>query len=60
VSTPDVSDAEHELLLENSEQVEEIVRLRALVARLATLAVDAQDRAEGRHDAWLDELLEDR
>ena len=51
-----MSDAEHELLKENTEQVEEIARLRALVVRAARAAIDAQDRADGRHDAWLDEL----
>ena len=54
-----MSDAEHELLLENTEQVQEITRLRALVARVARAAIDAQDRADGRHEAWLDQLLRD-
>jgi hypothetical protein len=54
-----VSDAEHELLLENTEQAQEISRLRALAARAARAAIDAQDRADGRHEAWLDELLRD-
>ena len=45
-----VSDAEHE-------QFKEIERLRTLVARAARAAVDAQERAEGRHDAWLDDVL---
>jgi DUF438 domain-containing protein len=49
-----VSDAEHELLKENTEQVEEIARLRALLRRAARAAIDAQERAEGRHDPWLD------
>ena len=52
-----MSDAEHELLKENTEQVEEIARLRALLARAAQAAIDAQDRADGRHEAWLDQAL---
>jgi hypothetical protein len=50
-----VSDAEHELLKENTEQVEEIARLRELLRRAARAAIDAQERAEGRHDPWLDD-----
>ena len=52
-----MSDAEHELLKENTEQVEEVARLRALLARAAWAAIDAQDRADGRHEAWLDQAL---
>ena len=52
-----MSDAEHELLKENTEQVEEIARLRALLARAARAAIDAQDRADGRHETWLDQAL---
>ena len=55
-----MSDAEHELLIENTAQTEEIARLRALVVRAAKAAVEAQDRADGRHDAWLDDPLQDR
>jgi hypothetical protein len=54
-----VSDAEHELLIQSSAQAEEIARLRALVVRVAGAAIDAQERAEGRHEAWLDEALAD-
>ena len=54
-----MSDAEHELLLENTAQTEEIARLRALAARAARSAVAAQDRADGRHEAWLDDALRD-
>ena len=54
-----MSDAEHELLLDNTEQVAEIARLRALVARTARAAIAAQDRADGRHEAWLDDVLRD-
>ena len=54
-----MSDAEHELLKENTEQVEEIARLRALVLRAASAARDAQDRADGTHESWLDDVLSD-
>jgi hypothetical protein len=54
-----VTDAEHELLIENTAQTEEIARLRALAARAARAAIEAQDHAGGRHDAWLDEVLRD-
>jgi hypothetical protein len=50
-----VSDADHELLKENTEQVEEIARLRELLHRAARAAIEAQERAEGRHDRWLDD-----
>jgi hypothetical protein len=52
-----VSDAEHELLKDTTEQLEEIARLRALVGRAARAAIEAQDRADGRHEAWLDDAL---
>ena len=54
-----MSDVEHELLLENSEQVEELARLRELLLRVTRVAVDAQDRVDGRHDAFLDALLDE-
>jgi hypothetical protein len=56
---PRVSDAEHELLVENTAHVEEIARLRAVVLRAAHAAITAQDRADGGHEAWLDELLDE-
>lgn len=52
-----MSDAEHELLLQNTEHVQEIARLRALALRAARAAIDAQQRAEGHHDDWLDALV---
>ncbi len=52
-----MSDAEHELLIENTAQTEEIARLRALVARAARAAIAAQDRADGTHEPWLDDTL---
>jgi len=52
-----VTDAEHELLLDNTRHVEEIARLRALVMRAVETAISAQDRADGQHDGWLDDVL---
>ena len=52
-----MSDAEHELLKDTTEQIEEIARLRALVVRAARAAIEAQDRVDGRHEAWLDDAL---
>ena len=52
-----MSDAEHELLLDNTQQLEEISRLRALVVRAAAAAIAAQDRADGTHEPWLDDTL---
>ena len=54
-----MSDAEHELLLENTAQTEEIARLRALAVHAVKAAVEAQDRADGHHEAWLDHALRD-
>jgi hypothetical protein len=54
-----VSDAEHELLIDNTAQAEEIARLRALAVRAARVAVAAQDRADGHHETWLDDALRD-
>ena len=52
-----MSDAEHELIKDNTELLEEIALLRTLLARAARAAIDAQDRADGRHEAWLDDAL---
>jgi hypothetical protein len=52
-----VSDAEHELLLDNTEHLEEIARLRTLLVRTAQAAIAAQDRADGAHEPWLDDTL---
>jgi len=52
-----VSDAEHQLLVENAEHVEEIARLRASALRAAQAATGAQDRLDGTHEPWLDDLV---
>jgi hypothetical protein len=52
-----VSDAEHELLMAHTAQAEELARVRALALRAARAAIDAQDRVDGHHERWLDELL---
>lgn len=54
-----MSDAEHELLLDNTELVAEIARLRAAGLRAARAAITAQERADGTHESWLDDLVRD-
>ena len=54
-----MSDAEHELLQDNIEHVEEITRLRALAVRAARAAIDAQDRVDGQHEPWLDAVVDE-
>ena len=52
-----MTDAEHELLIDNVAQTEEIARLRGLVARAARAAIEAQERADGQHEGWLDDVV---
>jgi hypothetical protein len=52
-----VTDAEHQLLLDNAEHLEVIARLRASALRAAEAAIAAQDRADGTHERWLDDLV---
>lgn len=52
-----MTDAEHQLLVENAEHVEEIARLRASALRAAQAAIGAQDRVDGTHETWLDDLV---
>ena len=52
-----MSDAEHQLLLDNAEQADLIVRLRVAALRAAEAAIAAQDRNDGTHEGWLDDLV---
>jgi hypothetical protein len=52
-----VSDVEHQLLLDNADHLETIARLRAEALRAARAAIAAQDRADGTHEPWLDDLV---
>jgi hypothetical protein len=52
-----VSDIEHQLLLDNAEHLETIARLRTEALRAGRAAIAAQDRAEGTHEPWLDDLV---
>ena len=52
-----MSDAEHQLLVDNAEQAEIIARLRVAGARAAHAAIAAQDRIDGAHEGWLDDLV---
>ena len=45
-----MSDAEHQLLVDNT-------RLRADALRAAEAAIAAQDRNDGTHEGWLDDLV---
>ena len=54
-----MSDAEYELLKAHTEQVEVNGRLREAALRAARAAIEAQDRADGRHDPWLDDLVDE-
>jgi hypothetical protein len=54
-----VTDAEHELLVQTAEQEAELTRLRDAALRAARAAIAAQDRADGAHDNWLDDLVDE-
>jgi hypothetical protein len=45
-----MSDVEHELITE-------VEQLRALAQRALLAAMTAQDAADGRHEAWIDDAL---
>jgi hypothetical protein len=53
-----VTDVEHELLRQSTEQMAEIARLREVALRAARAAAAAQDRSDGSHEAWLDDLVQ--
>ena len=53
-----MSDVEHELVTENRALRERVDRLRDVALRSTTAAIQAQDAAAGRHDAWLDEAMD--
>ena len=53
-----MSDVEHELVIENDALRAELARVAAIAERALTVAKEAQDAAVGRHDAWLDDALE--
>jgi hypothetical protein len=52
-----MSDAEHELIVDNIDLREEVVRLGDIAHRSLAAALEAQDAAFGRHDAWIDEAI---
>jgi hypothetical protein len=54
-----VSDVEHQLLMENAEHLELIASLRASALRAAHSAIAAQDHADGTHERWLDDLVDE-
>jgi hypothetical protein len=50
-----VSDAEHELLVDNDALLQDVERLRTLARRAVEAAIAAQDAASGSHEPWLDD-----
>jgi hypothetical protein len=52
-----MSDAEHELIVDNMDLREEVTRLGDIVQRSLAAALQAQEAAYGRHDPWIDEAL---
>lgn len=53
----EMSDIEHEFVIENESLRGELARVREVARRALEAAKEAQDHATGSHDAWLDEAL---
>ena len=53
----DMSDFEHDLILEFRETRDEADEMRMLARRALVAATRAQEAAYGRHDAWIDEAM---
>jgi hypothetical protein len=54
-----MSDAEHELVVENDLLRAELLRVRGIAVRAVEAARVAQDTIEGKHDPWLDGAADD-
>ena len=54
-----MSDAEHELFVDNAALRDDVARLHDLVLRALTTAIYAQDAAFGHHDVWLDQARDE-
>jgi hypothetical protein len=52
-----MSDAEHELIVDNLDLREDVVRLGRIAYRSLAAAREAQEAAFGRHDPWIDEAI---
>jgi hypothetical protein len=50
-----MSDAEHELIVDNGELQQQVDRLSVIALRALAAAAVAQDAAFGHHEAWLDD-----
>jgi len=50
-----MSDAEHELIVDNLELQVRVDRLSVIALRSIAAASEAQDVAFGRHEEWLDD-----
>ena len=54
-----MSDAEHELIVDNVDLREEVMWLGDVVHRSLAAALVAQDAAFGCHEAWIDDAIRD-
>jgi hypothetical protein len=54
-----MSDAEHELVVENELLRSEVARARAIALRAVETAKAAQDAVDGHHEPWLDRAADD-
>ncbi len=52
-----MTDIEHELVQENQRLRDRAARLADLAHRALIAAVEAQERAHGAHEPWLDDAL---
>ena len=52
-----MSDAEHELIVDNVDLHDEVVQLGDIAHRALAAAREAQDAAFGHHEAWIDEAI---
>ena len=52
-----MSDAEHELIVDNVDLRDEVVQLGDIARRSLAAAREAQDAAFGHHEAWIDEAI---
>ena len=54
-----MSDAEHELVVENDLLRSEVARVREIALRALAAAKLAQEAGDGRHEPWLDDASAD-
>jgi hypothetical protein len=54
-----MSDAEHELIVDNGELQQRLEHVSVLALRALAAAAEAQDVAFGHHEEWLDDAKRD-